>query len=220
MCAAPYHSAHAAVTATNRDEPLQISCGAVLEFGDCYTGLVTRQQLTLRNTADRAMVVHLASDVPTEVHYEVRANRARTIGDGAAVGESPGDGFNSSGSGDPTEPQGTADATLGRANSANASRAASPTPHDSGGDSSSSGGGGGDLPATRGERVQEVTVAAGGTVVLDVCYRPARPSVAEAADKVGRLTRRRFRLLLAYSAGNVATRVRRTVQGAARVAYM
>ena len=55
---------HALVTAHPQEEGLLLS--GVLDFGDCYTSVPTRQLLSVRNISEHHLDVHLSSDLADE----------------------------------------------------------------------------------------------------------------------------------------------------------
>jgi hypothetical protein len=58
---------HAMVRYVLKEESLVVSSGPTLDFGDCCTGIVTRQKLVLKNISDSHLDIHFSSDEPSVV---------------------------------------------------------------------------------------------------------------------------------------------------------
>ena len=68
---------HVVVAAQSKKEGLLISGNGMLDFGDCYTTVAKRELLTLRNVSSVPLDVHLTSDCPAEVFFDLHDAQAR-----------------------------------------------------------------------------------------------------------------------------------------------
>ena len=164
---------HAFVTAHPQEEGLLLS--GVLDFGDCYTSVPTRQLLSVRNISEHHLDVHLSSDVADEVSFDMytEVQTKNAAADGGEGGEGEGE---SEGEGEGEGEGGGAVVALDQ--------------------EEDEGEGGG--ASSRMRRIEELALAPGRERAVYVCYRPSAHAKDENKKDGGlqptRLARRVFRV--------------------------
>jgi hypothetical protein len=236
---------HAVVTAAHREESLVVSCGNIIDFGDCISGTWHKQRITLRNVSDTNIDIAFDAEsspvvfqLKNEDHLK-RGSRGHNRVD--RVNELTGDAF---------ADVSTIESSL--------SASDLPTPHSAWNSRSSSpsnssrrkgensldkgplelmefmrGSFGSPTNASDADaieeselqplndlsegltRIEEIAVSPGMERVIDVCYRPERD--AQTPDhRGGRLTKRNFRLILSYGKQTAGVKKRKVIQCKAR----